>query len=224
MVFSQSDSKDVPEGTSKNSQGNTALMGRVRSPGLWLFLGGLELLLFVHLAEFLYPGYSVSKNMISDLAVGPSGPAIVFTSGLILFGLMALIASYLMRQERTGSRLWLFVGLSGVGAIGVGLVNENWIPLVHALFALIAFLFGNLAAVYSYGLVRRPFSLLCAGLGLIGISALVLTAAEIDLGIGRGGMERMIFYPAMFWILGYGAWLMSEGGATEPQGTRASGG
>ena len=72
-----------------------------------------------------------------------------------------------------------------------------------------AFLFGNLAAVFSYKLVRPPMSSLCVLLGLIGLSALVLTGTGIDLGLGVGGMERMVFYPAMLWALGFGAWLMA---------------
>jgi hypothetical membrane protein len=199
-------------------------MKRIGSPGLWLLLGGLELLFFVHVAELIYPGYSVSKNMISDLAVGPTDPAIVFTAGLILFGVLAIVAGYQMRQDRVGSMLWLLVGLSGAGAIGVALVNENWIPPLHALFALIAFLFGNLAALLSYRLVPRPFAVICAVLGLIGLFALAMTAAEIDLGLGRGGMERMIFFPAMFWLIGYGVWLMSKEGGKESPRTPASGG
>jgi len=49
------------------------------NPGLWLFLAGLEILFLVHIAEFLYPGYSVSKNYISDLGVGPQPSRAIFT-------------------------------------------------------------------------------------------------------------------------------------------------
>jgi hypothetical membrane protein len=184
-------------------------MANIRSPGLWLFMGALEMLLLEHLAEFLYPRYSVSEMYISDLAVGPAVPSAVFTAGVILFGLMALIASYLLRERFPRSLIRLFIGLSGVGAVGVGIFNENGIPLVHGLFAVVAFFFGNLAAVWSYRLVRPPFSILSVILGMIGISALILTAGRIDLGLGPGGMERMIFYPAMLWVLAFGAWLMS---------------
>ena len=47
-------------------------MFNLRSPGLWLFLAGLEMLFLVHLAEFVYPGYSVSEDYLSELGVGPA--------------------------------------------------------------------------------------------------------------------------------------------------------
>jgi len=38
--------------------------------------------------------------------------------------------------------------------------------------------------------------------------ALVLFDADIDLSLGRGGMERMIAYPELFWAVGFGSHLM----------------
>jgi hypothetical membrane protein len=185
-------------------------MVNLRSPGLWLFLGGLEMLFLVHLAEFLYPGYSTSQNYISDLGVGPTPSNWIFTAAIILFGLMALATAALLRQMSKRSLLWPLLALSGIGAIGVGVFNEDFIPAVHALFAMMAFFFGNLAVVYSYRMVRPPLSFLFVLLGLIGLSALILLGGSTYLGLGAGGMERMIFYPAMFWALGFGAYMLAE--------------
>ena len=73
-----------------------------------------------------------------------------------------------------------------------------------------AFFFGNVAVLYSYKMVRPPLSYLFALLGLIGLSALALFGGDAYLGLGAGGMERMILYPAMFWALGFGAYLIGE--------------
>lgn len=164
----------------------------------------------VHLAEFVYPGYSVSRDVISKLGTGPAEPKAVFVLALLLFGAMALAAALLLRRERVKSNVWLLVALSGIGAIGVAIFNMDDFSEVHAAFAVVAFLFGNLAAIFSYKLVRPPLSWLFVLLGLIGLSALVLVGSEIYLGLGRGGMERMIFYPPMFWALGFGAYLLAE--------------
>lgn len=182
----------------------------LKSPGLWLFIGGLEILFLVHLAEILYPGYSVSDNYISDLGVGPNPSMAIFTLAVVLFGLMAIVAAYLMREENKKSLLWPLMMLSGIGAIGVGAFNEDFISPVHPLVSLMAFLFGNLAVLVSSRMVPAPLSYVFVILGLIGLSALALLGGSTYLGLGVGGMERMIFYPAMFWVLSYGAYLMAE--------------
>jgi len=191
-------------------------MVEMRSPGLWLLVGGLEMLFMVHLAEFLYSGYSTSQNYISDLGVGPSPSRWIFTAAIILFGLMALVTAALLRQRSDKSWIWLMLALSGVGAIGVGVFNENDIPEVHSVFALMAFLFGNLAVIWSSKMVRSPLSYLFVLLGLIGLLALGLFGGDIYLGLGAGGMERMIFYPAMFWAIGFGAYLLAQENKATP--------
>jgi len=185
-------------------------MVNLRSPGLWLLVGGLEMLFMVHLAEFLAPEYSTSQNYISDLGIGPMTSRVIFTGAIIIFGLMALVAAALLRPRPGKSLVWMFLALSGIGAIGVGVFNEDYIPEVHALFAILAFLFGNSAAIYSSKMVRPPMSYLFILLGLIGLSALALLAGSTYLGLGAGGMERMVFYPAMFWAIGCGAYLFAE--------------
>ncbi|MBN1677248.1 MAG: hypothetical protein JW880_01785 [Candidatus Thermoplasmatota archaeon] len=34
--------------------------------------------------------------------------------------------------------------------------------------------------------------------------------AVLDLGLGQGGIERMVFYPAMIWLMAFGVHKMSE--------------
>ncbi len=186
-------------------------MINLRSPGLWIFVAGLEMLFLERVAEFIYPGYDPAQQVISALGVGPTNAQVVFIAALLIFGAMALVSSWMLRERLRGkSRIWIFFGLSGVGAIGVGLFNMDDFSIVHAVFALLAFVFGNLASILSSKLVRAPLSWIFVALGLIGLGALVLFASDIDLGIGRGGMERLIFYPAMFWTLGFGAYLLGE--------------
>ncbi len=185
-------------------------MVAVRSPGLWLMSGALLMLFSVHMAEFLYEGYSVSQNYISDLGVGPMPSRAIFTGGVIVFGLVALVSAASLKRSLSGSWIWFLMAVSAIGAVGVGIFNENSIPGVHAAFAVVAFAFGNLAVVYSYRLVRPPFSYVFVLLGAIGFAALAFMAGKVYLGIGPGGMERMIFYPAMFWLIGFGAYLQGS--------------
>ncbi|MDD1756143.1 MAG: DUF998 domain-containing protein [Methanomassiliicoccales archaeon] len=172
------------------------------SPGNLIIVASLQLLLLVNIAEFLYPGYSVSSNYISDLGVGPSPSKEIFTLGVLAFGLLILLAAALL-YERKGSYLWLFFAISGVGALGVAVFNEDT-GAPHALFAVMAFAFGCLAAVYAFRITKPMFSYISLALGLIGLAAFVLLGMGVYLGLGPGGMERMIFYPGVLWALAYG--------------------
>lgn len=185
-------------------------MLNLRSPGLLLFIGGLEALFLIHLAEFLYPGYSVSEDYISELGVGPTGPRIVFTIALVAFGLLVLMAAWQLREKDRASKLWLLLMVSAIGAIGVGVFDMDNFNALHGLSALLAFLFGNLAAVYSSKMARPPASHLFVVLGVLGLASLALLGGEVDLGLGLGGIERMVFYPAMFWLISFGTYLMAE--------------
>jgi hypothetical membrane protein len=178
-----------------------------QKPGPWILLASLEVLFLTHLAEFLYPGYSISQNYISDLGVGPEPSRSIFTVALLGFGLMVLMAAALIRIEDKKNLLWLFFALSGIGALGVGVFNED-ITLPHTIFAMMAFVFGNIAAIYSFNRVRSPFSWISIALGIVGLSALVLLASGNYLGLGVGGMERIVFYTGIFWSLAYGGNLL----------------
>jgi hypothetical membrane protein len=82
--------------------------------------------------------------------------------------------------------------------------------LPHVVSAFLAFGFGNLAAIYCFKIAPPPFSYFSLILGVIGLSALVLLGAGVYFGLGVGGMERMIFYPGVFWALSYGAYLTAQ--------------
>ncbi len=42
---------------------------------------------------------------------------------------------------------------------------------------------------------------------LVSLSAFVLFSSEIYLGIGRGGMERLISYPFTVWMIAFGLYM-----------------
>jgi hypothetical protein len=46
------------------------------------------------------------------------------------------------------------------------------------------------------------------GLGIIALVAIVLLVTGHYLGIGKGGMERMIAYSILVWALGFGGALI----------------
>jgi hypothetical membrane protein len=173
--------------------------------GVLIFVGSGLFLLGMIIAEARYPGYSVSNNLISDLGVGPTAP--IFNSAAILDGL-AVIASVLLMRRHFSSRIFLILlGLSGIGILGVGLFPET-AHYLHDASAALAFIFGGSSAVYSSRLLLTPFRYLSAYLGGLSIAAFLLFVIGYHLGLGPGGMERLIVYPIIIWSMGFGGALM----------------
>lgn len=175
--------------------------------GALFFIAASQFVIGMMLAEARYPGYSISANYISDLGVGPS--AIVFNSSVFLLGLLMLIGAYFVHRAFNLKYLTLLLALTAVGAMGVGVFTEDY-HTTHTVVSLIAFLFGGLSSIASYRLLKRPFSVIAVILGLMTLGALGLYAAHAYLGLGVGGMERMIAYPILMWGAGVGGYLLAN--------------
>jgi len=173
--------------------------------GSLLFIGGVLCVLGIIIAEALYPGYSTSENYISDLGVGPS--SLVFNSSLFLLGVLALCAAYFIQRAFNFSLFSILAAITGIGAMGVGLFPED-VEVLHVVFSFITFLFAGLTAIMSYKLQKPPFSYFSVTLGIVALLALVLFASGTFLGLGKGGMERMIAYPVLLWAVGFGGHLI----------------
>ena len=190
-------------------------MDNRRIVGVLLFAGALIALFGIHLAEFLYPGYSVSGNYISDLGATcrttcivyqPS--ALIFNTSVILLGILIISSSYLIWKEFHSLIIAALFCLSGLGSVGVGLFPETAGDL-HVIVSFITFFFGALAAIAVSRIVKGPFSYFSVLMGLASLIALILYGLEIYLGLGPGGMERMIAYPVLLWGIGFGGYMMS---------------
>jgi hypothetical membrane protein len=175
--------------------------------GTVLFTGAAQFVLAMIMAEALYPGYSTSTNYISDLGVGPS--ALIFNTSVFLLGVAIVAGTYLIYRTLKPRLFTVLLTLAGVGAMGVGIFTENF-PAVHPLVSIVTFLFGSLAAISSYRLIRTPLRYLSVILGLFGLIALIFMASGITLGLGVGGVERMIAYPILLWGMGFGGHLANQ--------------
>ena len=79
--------------------------------------------------------------------------------------------------------------------------------VVHHIVSLIVFLFAGLSAIASYKFQRAPSSYFSVLLGVTTLAALALYISNVFLGLGPGGMERMIVYPVLIWGAGFGSLL-----------------
>ena len=191
--------------------------------GTLFFIAATQFILCLIIAEALYPSYSVSSNYISDLGVGPS--AIIFNASVFLLGFLILTGTYLLRRSPNFKTLNITLLLMAIGAMGVGIFTKN-LTLAHGAVSSAAFFFAGLSAITSFKILPKPLSYISMILGTITLAALALFSTGIItsgsltsttaydsafyLGLGPGGMERMIVYPALMWLAGFGGHLITK--------------
>ncbi|MDE1853310.1 MAG: DUF998 domain-containing protein [Thaumarchaeota archaeon] len=205
--------------------------------GVALFVGSVQFGIALVLAEIYYPGYNVSTNYVSDLgATCPtSGPCVInqptstiFNSSIVLLGLLVVVGAYFLQRAFQWKPASILTALAGIGAMGVGLFPETT-GIWHSVFSLTVFLFAGLSALVTARFQRKPMFYFSIILGLFTLASLVLYVGDDYLGLGPGGMERMVVYPVLLWAIGFGGHLMAQGsaplgvGARDPESQSESG-
>ena len=194
---------------------------RLRAPrvaGGLLFAAGIVALMGIITAETLYPDYSTSDNMISDLgateppnSVIEQPSSIIFSGSMVVTGLLVLASIYYVQLTLRAKVFTIPLGLFGLGVLGVGVFNGSW-GGIHAIFAMTTFVSGAVAAIISWKVLAAPMRHLSAALGLISLVTLiqyfVLGDSSPMLEMGEGGVERWIAYPVLVWVIGLGGFLM----------------
>ena len=170
------------------------------------------------------PSYSLTQNYISDLGAVSCGTfggtsAVpghyvcspwhdVFNVSAVVLGLLLIFAVVLLRTafpaRRSRTIGLVLLALVGAGSIGVGLSPEDVNITVHSASAFLAFASSGFALlVLGFAMFRdtrwdgfRGYSALS---GLVVLVALVLFATKAYLGLGPGGMERLIVAPVLLW-------------------------
>ena len=175
--------------------------------GALIFIGTAWFLMGIIVSEALYPGYHVTQ-MISDLGVGST--ATFYNSAIFIFGLLLFASAYLLHKSVTSRWFPILLTLTGLGAAGVGIFPEN-IIVPHSICAITVFVCGGMCAILANRVFSGPWSWFSPALGIITLAAVVLLGAKIYLGLGAGGMERIIAYPLIIWAIGTGAYLMAPG-------------
>lgn len=189
-----------------------------RTAGILLLAGSLIVLAGMILAQSQYPGYSLEDNYISDLGnFAHPVPAILFNTSIVIFGAMAVYAGLLVR-DTIDRWLGVLVALAGAGAVGVGVFSEGTVIAIHAIAALTVFSCGSLAIFRSAQvLYGRPVSYVFAVLGCVAVFSLALLIFDIGtgrslLGIGIGGVERLVALPIVIWTVATGIFLAARTG------------
>lgn len=176
--------------------------------------------------------FSLSQRYISDLgntvcAPYPVGGTVVICSpwhaamnlSFILLGLTMLLGCVTASSAFRGGALrgigLTLLAVAGVGVILVGLYPENENPLRHMIGAGLNFIPGNIALV-ALGLAgvaggeAKWFRTVSVVMGLVGLGATALFVADLDLGLGTGGIERVAAYPQSLWQILAGTMLWAS--------------
>ncbi|MFH1410042.1 MAG: DUF998 domain-containing protein [Patescibacteria group bacterium] len=173
--------------------------------GTLLFFGSAQLMMCMVIVAALYPNYSIANNYISDLGMANSPAPWLFNVSIFLFGLLIVLAAY--RLRKSDMLFVLFAFLTGLGFVGVGIFPAD-LPLAHLIFALIGLISGSMMMIVSVKLMLKWFGKLSVLLGIFSLTAMGLLLADLTLGIGIGGMERLSFYSILIWIAGFGGSLI----------------
>lgn len=194
-----------------------------RTAGFLIFVGVVQFVLAIVVSEAIYSGYSVGQQFVSDLGdwslAGNS--AAIFDASIILAGVLIIASAYFIQRGFENRLFTSLLVISGVGSVGTGIVAENIFLPMHLLFTLMALGFGAVAAIMSFKLLKSPLSYLSVILGAMTLIALVLSlsgysggSSSFYLGLGKGGMERLVIYPFLLWGLGFGAYLIGNSSDT----------
>jgi hypothetical membrane protein len=189
--------------------------------GVAIFVGAVQFGVLLIVSEILYSaygtgGYSVSANYVSDLgATCPSAgvcyippSATLFDSSIAILGLLIIVGAFFIHRAFRWLPATVLVTIAGIGALGVGLFPETT-GIWHHIFSLIVFLFAGLSAIVTYRFQKKPMSYFSVLLGVMTLAALLLYIPGVYLGLGAGGMERMIVYPALLWAVAFGGHMMA---------------
>jgi hypothetical membrane protein len=194
---------------------------QARRAGGVLLVGSVQFVIAMIAVQLKYPGYSDFGNYISDLGGAHSPWAAVFNGSVIVLGLLTILGAYLLLSafnRRLSRTLGIgLLGISGIGAILVGIFPENSTALgghMHTIAAFLAFIASGLALlILPAAMLRdtrwdgyRAFTFL---LGIITLVAIGLYATSKWGALGPGGVERLIVAPILLWLIVVGIHLLS---------------
>jgi hypothetical membrane protein len=192
----------------------TDIKSSLTKSGTLLFLAGFLIFMGIITCEILYRApYNTHDSYISELAtkstVDHSAQQIsakIFNSTMITTGTMVIIAAFFVQKVFRKYIATIPLAFLGAGLSGAGIFPGNVVPW-HLVFALIIFIFGGVAAIISYKIVKAPLRYLFVLFGIISLTFLFFNKFFTK-ELGAGGAERWLFYPIVFWLTGMGTYLL----------------
>ena len=208
----------MPVNALRVSAAGRAWAADLRLGGALLTIAGVTILMGIITAEALYPNtFTTGGNEISDLG-GTRPPnslvfqpsATIFNVAMAAIGILVIAGSWFVHRVFDRRSVSIPMTVLGIGALGVGIFPGNTGD-PHAIFAMVTFVAGGVAAVSAARVTAAPFRLISF---LLGAVSLLTLASYILLGesspmaaLGIGGIERWIVYPVILWVIAFGGYL-----------------
>ena len=180
--------------------------------GASLLLAGATILMGIITAEALRPpGYSTSRNEISDLGVAIQPSATLFNVMMGVSSILILVGAYEVYRAYHSRAVSIPVALLGIGVLGVALFPGYADSKVHVWVALLAFVAGGVAAMLAVRITTAPFRVISLVFGTIALVSLVLDETRVlRVPLGLGGAERWIVYPTVLWLIAFGGYMLGH--------------
>ena len=168
-------------------------------------------------------GYSIRNNTISDLGntvceiyAGRYVCSPWYTwmnASLVLLGFSMILGTLLLYGQfakNTGTKIgFILTGIGGLGTAMVGLFPANVASAMHGIGAFLPFFLGNVGLLlFGLYLPLRPmFKYFTIFISLFSLTAFLLFVSGNYLGLGIGGMERLVAHPQTFWLIIFGIYV-----------------
>jgi hypothetical membrane protein len=203
----------------------TVLAGRYPMLGPILYVSSIQFFAGqIFVAMRWHPPYSLARDTISDLgntACGTFNARFVcsplhglMNASFIVLGMAMTAGSLLISRRFAKSRAatvgFAAMAVSGIGVMIVGIFPENSVPAFHGLGTAVAFTVGNAALIIMAAAPMLPAALRLYSFlsGALAILALVSYSSSNYLGLGEGGIERVVAYPQAVWLIVIGVFLL----------------
>lgn len=179
-------------------------MRRREVAGILLFVAIAQFAFLANISQVLYEGYSLEDTLLSDLGVWDQPSALLFNASLVIFGVLGMAIGAVLWPDRKLNFIPLLFVLCGIGMLIMAAfpISIEW---AHDVGAFLSFVLMTLVALCCYWTFQGPFRHLSLATGIIGFITMVLYKAEVHLGLGAAGSERMIIYPLFLWMAAFAA-------------------
>jgi hypothetical membrane protein len=137
-------------------------------------------------------------------------------ASFVVLGITMTLGSVLVSRYFANGRAsksgFAAMTISGVGVIIVGFFPENSVSVLHGLGAAIPFVLGNASLIILAFSLKMPALLRLYFFlsGMMALLGLVAYASSHDLGLGEGGIERVVAYPQTVCLIVIGLYLAAR--------------